>query len=239
MKKLLPLTLIASPVFAFFPFNGEDTQTLGKGKFQLELQSSHFKSYDGSKETSILTQLTVGIFDNVDLAVFVPYTWVSNGENVRGFGDAGLFIKHVPLRFENTRVGYRAQVNLDTGKRGLGNGTSTYSLNLMLEHNIGSTTLNVNAFYNKVLHAKQDLRDSRGIALGLYRKVGEKLTVGGELNYQVPEEKEINKRDLYLIFGLVYSPVDSLDLSIGFHKNVNKHEGFTDYGVLAGIAYRV
>ncbi len=239
MKKLL-ITLFASgSAFAFYPFTGEDTQTLGGfGKLQWELQGSYFKNYGNLKHTDIVNQLTLGVKENIDVAIIIPYIIQSNGEKVSGFSDSSVFIKHILFKNQNLGLGYKLQVNFDTGKKELGYGKTTYNLNLMFEYNIENTTLNINGVYNKFSHVGEDLRDTKGIVLGLYQSLRENIKVGGEFRYLEHESKSVDKKDTHILLGAVYSPLNNIDLSFGVHKSLNKHQDFANYGILVGIAYR-
>ncbi len=235
----MAISLLSSSAFAFFPFSAEDTQALGGlGKFQLEFQSSYFRNYDNLKHTDLVLQFTAGVLESMDFAVLFPYIVQFNEENVKGWGDAGVFIKHVPISFGNTRVGYKVQANLDTGKEGLGYGKTTYNFNLMIEHNIDKTTFNLNLVYSKYSHVGEYLRDSKGVYIGVYQELKEEFVVGGELKYLIPEDINTDKKDVHILLGGVYSPREDLNLSLGIHKSLNKYEGFADYGVLAGVAVR-
>ncbi len=71
-----------------------------------------------------MVQITAGLRDNMDAALFVPYSFYRypQGGKLEGFSDAGVFIKHIPLQLLGVRLGYKAQLNLDTGKEGIGYG---------------------------------------------------------------------------------------------------------------------
>lgn len=69
------ILMLSGLAYAFYPFNAEDTNTLGGfGKFQIETDYAYFKNYDGSSHQDYILQLTMGITPKVDLAVAVPYS---------------------------------------------------------------------------------------------------------------------------------------------------------------------
>ncbi len=148
------------------------------------------------------------------------------------------FVKHILIKTENIGLGYKVQVNFDTGEKELSYGKTTYNFNLMYEYTIANTTLNINGVYNKFSHVGEDLRDSKGVIVGLYHSPKDNIKLGGEFKYLEHESKATNKKHMDILIGTVYSPFQNVDLSFGFHKGLNKYSEFTDYGVLAGIAYR-
>ncbi|SHK42906.1 hypothetical protein [Thermocrinis minervae] len=221
--------------YAFYPFTGEDTRTLGKGGKQVELNTSYFRNYDGTKHTDFVLQSTFGITDSLDIAVGIPYYFYRFGDGVKkdGLGDVYVFVKHVPIRSESFNLGYRAQVNFDTGKRDLGYGTSTYDLYVMLEFFKDRFTTNLNLVYLKHSHVGENIRDARGFIIGEYVKLSDRLTIGGEFKYLIPEDRKADRRDMHILIGGVYSA--GIDVSFGLHKSINHYDGFADWGLLVGL----
>ncbi len=239
MRRLLALLFLSSSLcFAFFPFEAEDGGTLGGfGNFQLETNYANFKYYDGAKRQSFDFQLTLGLSKNMDLAVIQPYVKVREGDkSISRADDLRLFIKHIPFEGEDWKVGYKLQLNLDTGKEGIGYGKTTANLNLIVERQIGGLTFNLNGVYIKSSHI-EGLRDAYGVILHLYGNPTDWMTLGGELKYLIPEERDLSK-DTHILIGAVLHPTKSMDLSFGLHKSLNKHEKQTNYGFLAGFLYR-
>lgn len=222
---------------AFFPFTGEDAITLGRGKFQLELQGSYYRYYDKTKHTDQVFQLTYGLLENMDLALIVPYSSYaySGGEKVKGFGDIALFVKHVPVNSQGWRLGYKLQANFDTGKEGIGYGKTTGNMQLMVEKDMERLTFNMNLVYIKRGHI-EELRDAYGAIAGLYYKAYDNLTLGWELKLLRSEQKGIKKPDSHVLLGAVYS-VGNVGFSFGVHKTLIRHQSFADWGLLAGLSF--
>lgn len=238
MKRLALIIVLPSLSFAFFPFEAEDAGTLGGiGKFQFETNYANFKYYSGGRRQSVDLQFQAGILKNMDFAIVQPYVRLKeDGEKLSGVDDLRVFIKHIPFEKEDWRLGYRFQLNLDTGKEGIGYGKTTANFNLILERDIGRLTLNVNGVYIKSSHV-EGLRDAYGVILHAYGKPLEWLTLGGELKYLKPEDRT-SKKDTHVLLGAVLHPTGNIDLSFGLHKSLNKHPTQPDYGFLAGFLYR-
>ncbi|MDW8096329.1 MAG: hypothetical protein RMI51_05950, partial [Aquificaceae bacterium] len=216
MKWRITLALgLPQVVFAFYPFNAEDTGTLGGlGKFQVETNFAYFKYYDRTKHRDAILQLTAGVLKNADIAVLVPYSQYKypDGSRLQGVSDVGVFIKHIPLELENNKLGYKAQVNLDTGKEGIGYGKTTANLNLMLERKVGNITLNTNLVYIKASHV-EELRDAYGAYLHAYGDLRKWLIAGVEFKYLIPEEESVDKKDMHVLVGFVLRPAENTDIS--------------------------
>jgi hypothetical protein len=234
------ILMLSGLAYAFYPFNAEDTNTLGGfGKFQIETDYAYFKNYDGSSHQDYILQLTMGITPKVDLAVAVPYSAFRypDREDLKGLNDASIFIKHILLEQKDLKLGYKITAVLDTGKKGIGYGKPVYSANVMLEKDIGDSTLNFNAFYTKAAQV-EELRDIYGFYLHAYTNLYKYLTLGGELKYSIPEERDTKKKDIHILIGAVFHPNDRIDISLGLHKSLNRDKSFSNYGLLAGLLMR-
>ncbi|MFN4013253.1 MAG: hypothetical protein ACK4KZ_05340 [Aquificaceae bacterium] len=241
MLKMIPITTLtlSGIAYAFYPFNAEDTSTLGGfGKFQMETNYAYFKNYDGSSHQDYILQLTMGITPKVDLALVVPYSTFryKDGEDLKGFNDASVFVKHIILDKRDLRLGYKITAVLDTGKKGIGYGKPVYNANIMLEKDIEKITFNFNAFYTKASQV-EELRDTYGFYLHAY-KTFKYITFGAEFKYSIPEERNTNKKDMHILMGAVLHPTESIDVSFGLHKSLNRYKSFSDYGLLAGLLVR-
>jgi len=116
----------------------------------------------------------------------------------------------------------------------MGYGKPVYNANVMLEKDIGDSTLNFNAFYTKAAQV-EELRDTYGFYLHAYTNLYKYLTFGGELKYSIPEERDIKKKDIHILIGAVFHPTDRIDISLGLHKSLNRDKSFSNYGLLAGL----
>ncbi len=221
--------------FAFFPFTGEDTDTLGKGKFQLEFQYAYFKHYDKTMHHDAIVQLTGGVVENMDMALILPYSLYRYSDGIKnsGFSDMGIFIKHIPIKVGYFEAGYKLQINLNTGKRGIGYGKITANLNIITQVCKGDICYNANFLYIKA-NFVEELRDTYGAIFCFYRKVSDDLIIGSEIKFLKPTQDGVNKLDSHVLFGGVYS-LKRLSVSFGFHKSVTKHESFANYGILASL----
>ena len=235
MSRMLLCLFLISVSFAFFPFTGEDADTLGKGGLQWETQYAHFKHYDETVHKDVVLQITGGIKDNMDIALIIPYSFYRYKDGTRndGFSDVGVFIKHIPVEAGNFKAGYKLQLNFNTGKERIGYGKITGNVNLIAQMCKDSICYNTNFVYIKASFV-EELRDTYGIILSTYKKLGKSLTLGGEVKLLRPAEDGVNKLDSHILLGGVYS-FDKLSVSLGFHKGITRHSTFANWGILAGF----
>ncbi|WP_121009686.1 hypothetical protein [Hydrogenivirga caldilitoris] len=227
------LLLIPTLSLAYFPFTTEDAGTIGRTfGFELENNFTYFRYYDGTYHQDYIFQIAMGLAPNLDLAVFVPYSKFYDGEKTEGLNDVGFYIKHIPYQ-KRLRLGYLLQVNFDTGKEGIGYGRTTGNVNLIAETTHMGTTYGINLVYIKSGHV-EELRDSYGATLGVFREYGNILSYGLELKVLTPEDREVNTLDTHALLGMVYH-WKNRDIALGFHKTLTRHSSFVDYGLLAGI----
>lgn len=233
--KILVLLLCSSASFSFYPFTGEDAGTIGERfGFEVENDLAYFRYYDGSYQQDYVFQIATGLRKNLDLALFVPYSKIWDGESIDGVGDMGFFLKHIPYQ-RDLKLGYKLQVNFDTGKESIGYGKTTVNLNLICEYERGEITYNVNLLYVKASHI-ESLRDSYGLTMAMFADYKHMITYGAELAVLSPEDRDVDKLDTHLILGLVYH-LKSTDLSLGIHKSFNRDPSFADYGLLCGVKH--
>lgn len=233
LRFCLNILLLPLLSFAYFPFFGEDAGTIGRPfGYELETNFTYFKYYNGTYHQDYIVQIAVGLKKDLDLAVFVPYSRFHDGTEREGLNDAGFYIKHIPYRKE-VRLGYLLQVNLDTGKEGIGYGRATGNLNLIAEFEGGGNTYDLNLIYVKSGHI-EELRDSYGATFGVFRDYRHALSYGAEIKVLNPEDRGVDTLDTHLLLGVVYH-WRNRDLGLGFHKSLTQHSSFVDYGFLAGV----
>ncbi len=215
--------MVSTFSLAYFPFSSEDISTIGrKGGLEIEGNTTYFR-----------LQVNVGLSPHMDISFFVPYSKFYKGDNLEGFNDAGFILKHI-LSGGNPRFGYSLQVNIDTGRKGIGYGKSTFNFYLVGEYDYRGTTYNVNLVYIKAEQV-EELRDSFGVIVGLFRNFRDVISYGVELNLSIPEDKSIDAPNAHLIVGCVYHMNSHTDISLGLYKTLTYHPSFVDYGALTGV----
>ncbi len=232
LRFCLKILLLPASSLAYFPFYGEDAGTIGK-RWGLEAEAdfAYFRYYDGSQQRDYVFQMSMGVTEDIDLAVVIPYSRLSNGSKLEGLNDVSLYVKHIPYR-GRLSLGYKVQVNLDTGKEGLGYGKTTYNVNLIGEFTHGRNTLNLNLHY-KMAKQVENLRDSYGLSMGMFRAYS-RFDLGVELTALLPEDKSVRTLDTHIVAGVSYHAQTGFDINFGLQKSLVKRSGFADYGIFVG-----
>lgn len=132
--------------WAALPLITDDTGTQGKGKFQVEIGAAYDRgreTVDGTmlKETvfSIVSTLTYGVNERIDIFVNVPYAWSSSQSgdepNVRvdGISDTALGIKRRFFDREGLSLGLKPFITVPSGNdaKTLGTGKVDYGVQLI------------------------------------------------------------------------------------------------------------
>jgi hypothetical protein len=242
--------LTAGPTFAAHPLITDDTGTQGKGKYQLEASGtwSMDKSNQngaGTKETGNLSVVafTAGVDDSMDLVVSVPYAWTATteaGETTRQHGvvDTAVEAKWRFWEKNNISLAIKPGILLPTGDetKEFGTGKIGYSASLISTALIELWTFDLNlAYFN--LENKVDERTSIWFgSLATRFKVTGAWTLVGEVGATRNADKTDSSNPVFAQIGLIYSPVENLDLSAGFLKGLNDTE--VDEALRLGVTVR-
>ena len=138
---VLSITMVlsfCSASFASHPLITDDAGTQGKGKFQLEVNGGYGQDEDEgvtTKTTQILTMLTYGLSDPVDIIIGLPYehTRVEDSGTVTrqdGISDMSLEVKWRFYQKDGLSFALKPGITFPTGdeEKGLGSGRVTYHL---------------------------------------------------------------------------------------------------------------
>jgi hypothetical protein len=134
---LIAILVMPASAWAVHPFEVEETNTQGKGKFLFELNDDYSKD-NSNKSTKLTGILTVGAGENADIAVEIPYLKLDpspvNNVLSTGVGDVQLGLKY--RIFENEvkqSMAFKFYAILPTGNdnKGLGTNDLFWGLKLM------------------------------------------------------------------------------------------------------------
>ncbi len=250
---LLLTLLMMQPATAWgnLPLITDDTETQGKGKYQIEIGGE----YDHDKETIegisvdesdhfLTTTLTFGVSERADLFVAVPYQWINvknDGATVADTNGISDIVAGMKWRFFEHRglsVAVKPSLTLPTGdyQKGLGTGKTAYSAFVIISQNSDPWEFHVNLGYlrneNKIQERKDIWHASLAGAYEVEKGLKVCLDAGIETDRDVTSEVEPS----YLLGGVIYSVTENFDLSLGVKIALNRAE--TDYSVMPGVTYR-
>jgi hypothetical protein len=235
--------LLPAAAFAAHPLTTEDTGVQGHNNWQFELNSDRSVERDTKYSSlSVNATLTYGLTDTIDVAFNGP--WQRNQIDdapkafQRGLGDASVFMKWRVYEQGKLSFAVKPILYLPTGDsdKGLGNdrtrpgviGVTTWGDDaLSLSANVGYTSND-----NKVGDRKDIWNASGSVLVSLVDKLRGAVELGAYTN----SDTTSNKNPTFANVGLIYSPIDKLDLDIGYKRGLNDAECQHSFG--AGVTVR-
>jgi outer membrane putative beta-barrel porin/alpha-amylase len=246
--------------WAAHPFITDDTDTQGKGNWQLELQGDFLRDdrtaggvEQKSKLNVFTSVLSYGILENLDVQVGVPYlrqrTTVNGStiEDESGIADSTLELKWRFYEKDDFSLALKPGVTLPTGNedKGLGTGKTSWGIALLATYEAEPWTFLANVAYTRArFKDSQTAADSRSdlwrVSGGASYALTGEVKLVGELGLRSNE----SRNDAFLpdstsqfgMLGVIYSPTKKIDLDLGFRKNFNRGEADTAY--LVGATFR-
>ena len=250
--------LCATPLFANMPLQTDDTGTQRTGHSQIEagFQSASNEEDDGgvshkSTNGALLTTLSYGLTDNIDLVAVLPLEWYTekaDGVKVTdesGLGDLALQIK---WRFYNNAdagfsLALKPGLTLPTGddNKGFGNGKVSGGVTLIATHKAKLTSMHFNLGYIRNEYRLEALsnisnKDIWRASIAAELNVNDKLRAVGDLGIATSTYKASDTNPAYILAGFIYGVSDNADLDIGIRGGLNDAE--TDTTLLAGVTMR-
>ncbi|NHQ59290.1 transporter [Chlorobium sp. BLA1] len=246
------LLLLSANAYAAHPLITDDTDTQGRGKFQIEINTGFAAdNRNGGTEkeqsTDANTALSFGVADNIDLIAALPQKWLlisvngSTAQDERGIGDMTIEMKWRFLEDETTglRLALKPGFSLPTGnaEKGLGSGARSESLTLMATREGRLGALHCNLGYSRNETDDDNTRNNIWHA-----SVATEINVMGDLRavlntgIETNEEKGSATHPAFLLGGVIYAVSENLDLDLGLKCALNKAE--TDRTFLVGLASR-
>jgi len=226
------------PLYAGHPLITDDTGTLGKGHFQLELTPEIHNQTD-EQCTDIPFALTYGLSDYFDIICGIQYqhhTQINPDKYiVAGFSDFSLEIKWVLLQKEKYSIAMKPGLSLPVGDHnsGLGAGKTGYSMSMITTYQFKEFMIHFNGGYLRNENRCNDRVNLWHISAGMEIPISSKLSAVMDTGVNKNSSKTANYNPAFSIFGLVYSIEEIIDLDLGIKHSFTANK--TDLVVLAGI----
>jgi len=244
--------------YAAHPLITDDAGTLGKRKFQIEINSEYSTDKEQADGLSVQEKggeagvaLSYGISDNIDLIVGMPLQWYTVREggvtvaDESGFGDTGIELKWrlVEAEEEGMSLALKPGLSIPSGDehKGLGSGALRGGVTLIATHegrlgavhcNLGYRTNNYGIEENNKSARNDIWHASLAAEINLTGNIRSVANIGVETN----EDKTSEVHPVFLIGGVIYSLDENLDIDLGLKCGLNETE--TDTTFLAGLAAR-
>jgi cobalt/nickel transport protein len=149
--KKIVLSILFSSLISLFPtfthaarpLTTDDTWTVEKGEFQLEMGVDATRQDNHDREYSPSSTLTYGLLERMDVGIGSGYLFVDPKEDKKekGFSDTELKVKYRPIDEKGWRPAFAltGMLKIPTAKesKGLGSGKTDFGINAILTKNFG------------------------------------------------------------------------------------------------------
>lgn len=227
---ILAAALAALPIqaYAFHPLITDDTGTQGAGGNQLEIGTDHGRAEDGGvTDTSRTIGITYtrGITDHLDLYVGAAYQTSSPS----GWGNSVIGAKWRFYEDEASKLSFALKpeivlpVSAADEAVGLGTGETSYGVALIAsqETAFGELHFNAELARNNYRASPPDVRkDFWRVSVAPVWAVAEGWKLAMDFGIQANADRSQDATMGFVELGLVYSPNDSFDLSLGVIRDV-------------------
>lgn len=235
------LLLAVAGVRAQQPFVTDDTETVERGKIELEVLNEfdrlHRINYPETFQNETEAMLTFGVGKRVEVAVAVPFLSVYSAEAPRSIGGIGDAEFEVKYNFRKDKehsylpamaVSFILQAPTGNARRGLGSGVTNLGVRYIAQKQIGEkNTVRVNGGY---LFAGNTIVGDLGIlsvrghiftgSASYVRKINDKLQLGGEISGALTSKFQLSEGQLQVRFGGNYqiTKKTSIDVAVAAGK---------------------
>ena len=217
MRLLLLLAFaLAGAAHGAHPLNTEDTDTQGKGGWQVELNGERNKD-EGVRGYQAAALLSHGLLDTLDLQVGLP--WQDNGFE-KGVGDAIVALKWRFWTSEPWSAGLRAGVTLPTGNedKGLGNGKTTWAALVMGQYEGERWIFLGHAGYRRNENKLDNRVSINEISGAVLYKATEELKLLVDASRTTNPDRSSDTALRQTVAGLIYLVKKNMDVDIGWRR---------------------
>ena len=261
MKRQVAMLLIvtylalSTPSYAANPLVTDDTGTQGLLKFQVETNAEFGWDWNArsgnatrSNNQSLNEVFTVGALDPLDLALTLPFSWQHTSENGKntsdqdGLNDISLALKWRFLETGPTSLAIKPSITFPSGdhNRGLGNARPAYGATLISTMEFKPITVSANIGYTYQYYTNSDKNTHRADLWNLSLAGTAEVMKGLQIATEVGTTSNIYKPGTdwptFMTGGVIYSAIESLDLSLGIRVGLTPPE--TDISLLPGVSFK-
>jgi len=211
-------------LYAGRPLTTDDSETVEKGKFELEIGYDWIKNIDKTKSQEIGLSLKGGVTDWMDLGISLPYCIKEADQDVNEWGKLEIGAKFSLLKEKENTPGLAFTVS---GTVSPDEGDKRYGLNLILSKNFEKLTthLNLGIYSLKTVDKNENILTYSG---AIEYSIAEKLNFVGEI---VGESNEVSPFEILIGINYAFSENFTYDIGISFGLN----DDTPDWRITTGI----
>ncbi len=242
--------LLPVSAWAALPLITDDTETQGRGKFQIEIGGEYDRERESGGPASvtetdyiITSTLTYGMSDHVDIFVAVPYLWsaVSVEESttrVNSISDTALGVKWRIHEKEGLSFAVKPVATVPTGndKKVLGTGKVGYGAYFIVTKETDPWEMHVNLGYLRNENRIDERQDIWHASLAGAYEIKKSLKACADIGIETNRDRTSEIEPRYMLGGIIYEMREDFELSFGVKAGLNRPE--TDWALLPGVTYR-
>jgi len=244
---LISHLVIAKSAFAGIenrPLNTSEAVLLEKGKFAVASGAEFLRQSNYDKELNWPTDLECGIYDNMELDVEIPYSYINfkdgKTKSSNGLGDIAVWLGFNPIKETDICPVISAAFSIKTqsGNRGegLGTGGTDYQILLLLSKEFGSVLALVNLGYTVTGDSPdKSYRDTFSYNFALKHAIVKNWTIVGEIYGQTNPDKDEGMELWNMLGGFIYDVNDRLAVDFGIGTGLTS--GSPNLRMTAGMTY--
>jgi len=251
---LLIILMFSGTAFAGRPLITDDTNTQGKGKYQLQIGGEYSRDDNDDlrvNKTTITAELDYGIKDNIDLMISSGYrSFQINNSGItsspEGITDTLVEIKWRFYEDKNSlSLAIKPGIITPTGNytKGLGGadirlgtGETRYRLYLIGTKEFEHAAFHLNLGYLRNENSYDARENLLHASLAGEWKITKKLKIVGNIGIDTNPDTDSSIDPVFLLAGFVYSLSDSIDIDIGVKRSLND-PGY-DLSITGGISFK-
>ena len=216
------------------PLVTDDTRTVGRRGYQLELGVSHSRDRDGGgleRRADNGVQVAYGARDNLDLSLELPWTHrrIENGpvvSDARGFGDIALSLKWRFWESGAISVALKPKLSLPTGNEaeGLGAGRSGYGSDAIASVAAEPWNFRFQLGFFRNRNAIDERRDIRSASFAVVRDLTERAKLAFDLGVATNTDKTEDDKPAFFIVGFLFALTSGVTADAGYKKGITGPE---------------
>ncbi|MDP2853378.1 MAG: transporter [Smithellaceae bacterium] len=243
---------MTSIAVAGHPLVTDDAGTQGKGKGQVEVGFSFFNDKNKVNESTTFKAeggeatvgVTVGLLDNLDIVLIVPYAWYTiDGNNARvaradGISDIVFDVKWRFFEKDGWALAMKPGISLPSGDedKGLGAGRSTYRMFLIGTKEFEPVAFHANVGYIRNENNMEARKDLWHASVAAQVKVIKGLKLLANVGMERNHDPASDNHPAFALGGIGYDVSERITVDAGVKYGLTSPE--TDWMYLTGLTIK-
>lgn len=230
---------------ATIPLVTDDTETQGRGNFQVELPGVYSHEDERNVRQNNLaagTILTYGMLESVDLALGGAYLWQRTREDgadsrANGIADTVLGVKWRFYEKDGLSFAVNPWLSLPSGDEEAGHGTGGvgYGLSVITTKKLKPWSFNAAVAFTRNENRVEERKNLWSMGLAALFELAERFRLVGNIGAYRSPDPGSNTACAFILGGFIYSPTDLLDIGCGMKFSLTQSE--PDVAAILGLTF--